>query len=250
VVGVLQPSAKVTVGEALFGFSKLRSGVRPVSEDSTEKWEQIRAYGAALPAGTPAVQVSELTRGGKSTTRHDPPVNKTFREWVIDPRLGTLIQHQSRGHMVEDLKRYRYAALHALESGSSPKLKDFPAELLPNHKNATAEGHPFEDRFRVQVSGEPSTTVVSHIAKDGHYYIHPDPEQMRSLTVREAARLQTFPDNYFFEGNRTQQYHQVGNAVPPLLAYQIAAIVARLVENSPKDRLGPPEVYSFADEPQ
>ncbi len=128
--------------------------------------------------------------------------------------------------MPSDLHRYLFASCFARTFGFSPKVTQFPKSLLPNHENASDDSPPFADRFRVQLASHPSSTVVAHVAKDGHYFIHPDPAQCRSLTVREVARLQTFPDNYFFEGNRTQQYTQVGNAVPPLLAKKIAIVVA------------------------
>jgi DNA (cytosine-5)-methyltransferase 1 len=154
------------------------------------------------------------------------------KRWFSSDNPGGVLQHESRSHMELDLCRYMFAATYAERNGVSPKLDRFPPSLLPQHKNALeiSDGvkAPFMDRFRVQCADGPSTTVVSHIAKDGHYYIHYDPSQCRSLTVREAARLQTFPDNYFFEGNRTQQYTQVGNAVPPLLAYKLAIVVRDL----------------------
>lgn len=152
---------------------------------------------------------------------------------LYDERLSVLTAHEARNHMASDLRRYLYAATFARETGRSPKLADFPANLLPDHQNVEEgrTGKMFADRFRVQLAGQVSTTITSHISKDGHYFIHYDPAQCRSLTVREAARLQTFPDNYFFAGPRTAQYHQVGNAVPPQLAKQIAEVVAQLLDS-------------------
>jgi len=160
-----------------------------------------------------------------------------LRNWILDASLGGVIQHESRPHMASDLARYLFAATFTQTFGYMPRLNVYPPGLLPDHASATAaEGRDlaFKDRFRVQARG-PSTTIMSHISKDGHYYIHHDPVQCRSFTVREAARLQTFPDNYFFEGGRTQQYVQVGNAVPPLLAQQIAHSVAGLFRWSSSD---------------
>jgi DNA (cytosine-5)-methyltransferase 1 len=148
--------------------------------------------------------------------------------WYADGQLKGLPNHSTRSHMDSDLARYLFVAAYGAVEGRSPHLKDFPEELLPDHENAKGvkpEDQKFSDRFKVQLWDEPASTITSHISKDGHYFIHPDPTQCRSLTVREAARLQTFPDNYFFEGGRTQQYHQVGNAVPPYLAKQLAEVV-------------------------
>ena len=141
-------------------------------------------------------------------------------DWIGDPKLKRLPNNYTRAHMSPDLARYLFSAAFGRACGRSPKARDFPDALAPNHKNWWSGK--FDDRFRVQLANHPSGTITSHLSKDGHYYIHPDPTQCRSLTVREAARLQTFPDNYLFKGNRSEQYVQVGNAVPPFLAHLIA----------------------------
>lgn len=160
-----------------------------------------------------------------------------FEGWYSDKGMKGLSNHDTRAHMDKDLARYLFVAAYGKANGKSPHLKDFPEVLLPNHKNVgtSLPDQKFSDRFKVQVWDHPASTVTSHISKDGHYFIHPDPTQCRSLTVREAARIQTFPDNYYFEGGRTEQYHQVGNAVPPYLAKQLAEVVADIFRRFDRD---------------
>ncbi|MCH8976524.1 MAG: DNA cytosine methyltransferase [Proteobacteria bacterium] len=154
-----------------------------------------------------------------------------LQDWYKDNRLGNYVtNHEARGHISGDLHRYLYHSTYAKIKGESPKSSNLPQVLWPNHKNFSSGK--FADRFRVQLSNVQGTTVTSHISKDGHYFIHYDPNQCRSLTVREAARIQTFPDNYYFVGDRTQQYVQVGNAVPPYLAHQLAHIVMGIINSN------------------
>ena len=237
---------KIFVGEVLSGLPPLRSRLSK-EPDGHDRWlyalsqtaEELRFYRSE--ALKPVFE--EISRAVEEARRHvsvgDPfwPFDTTrhkmrdgLADWYIDERLGGVIQHEARSHMRSDLHRYLFAAAYGRVKGVSPKIADFPPPLLPKHGNVFSEKVPFADRFRVQLEGSWSSTVVAHIAKDGHYFIHPDPSQCRSLTVREAARLQTFQDNYFFAGNRTEQYTQVGNAVPPLLACKIAGVVLKFMD--------------------
>ena len=137
--------------------------------------------------------------------------------------IDILTQHITRPHTEQDKEIYRIAVEKWEKKNERLDYNDLP-EQLKTHKNRTS----FLDRFKVVADDIPySQTVVAHIAKDGHYYIHPDMEQNRSISVREAARLQSFPDDYYFEGikegqNRTSAFRQIGNAVPPLMVEKIA----------------------------
>ncbi|WP_300675068.1 DNA cytosine methyltransferase [Desulfoluna sp.] len=174
------------------------------------------------------LRVPPSDMGGNFVKKSPSPIKDDhLKAWYEDQRIQGVFNHSARTHMESDLHRYLYASSFAKAKGRSPKMEEFPELLKPAHKNR--DSGDFNDRFRVQVTGKPATTVTCHISKDGHYFIHPDPSQCRSLTVREAARIQTFPDNYFFCGNRTEQYIQVGNAVPPLLANKIASIVKTIL---------------------
>jgi DNA (cytosine-5)-methyltransferase 1 len=245
----LEQSPLVLAKDVLDGLPPLRSKLSNRYEgmtDSFANWQKALANGLkVLEKKKSAVPLRVLEHAQWAVTKSwihkssggkfiqsDMSMDEPLAAWYLDPNIGGVTLHETRSHMEPDLHRYLFASSFAREEMRSPKLRDFPQVLLPRHENVNSESTPFLDRFRVQLRNQPSTTIVSHIAKDGHYYIHPEPSQCRSLTVREAARLQTFPDNYFFEGNRTQQYHQVGNAVPPLLARKIAEIVLRLLQSA------------------
>ena len=241
---LLKKSGPLHVREAFRDFGALRSKLN--RDDSASAWQEVVSkLGIAFAIDATLNEMPDMEKNLKQSVgrfQSDLPTGAlryaktlgaepttTYQKWVSDRRLQVWLNHETRSHMQSDLGRYLYAATFACVRGYSPKgHREFALKgLAPAHANW--ESGKFADRFRVQRYDSPSTTVTSHISKDGHYFIHPDPLQCRSLTVREAARLQTFPDNYFFEGNRTQQYHQVGNAVPSLLANQIAEIVAKIL---------------------
>ncbi|MFT3734804.1 MAG: DNA (cytosine-5-)-methyltransferase [Rhodocyclaceae bacterium] len=246
---ILEQAVSVSVAEAIGDLPKLRSKISK-GEDSAEKWQKLVKTHAISLAGEArkssgleglAKQLSEVAEAkkmpktlGNSPMQYQLP-NKcpeALKAWYAGNdsarTLGVILNHESRGHMSSDLRRYVFAAAFAKAKQRSPKgHEEFSLQgLAPKHENW--KSGKFSDRFRVQLANQPATTVTSHIAKDGHYFIHYDAEQCRSLTVREAARLQTFPDNYYFQGTRTQQYHQVGNAVPPFLAYKIAICIEKI----------------------
>ena len=248
----LRRSAAPSVGAVIGTMPRLRSGLS--RRDALDDWlasvhcavellrrnppeaarQDVRAFRAELKRTDATLREGAPDSRCRAESDSLSACPAGLRKWLRDAHLEVLPNNETRGHMPSDLARYLFAAVFAAATGRSPKAPEFPDALAPEHQNWRSGK--FTDRFRVQLRDRPGTTVTSHISKDGHYYIHFDPSQCRSLTVREAARLQTFPDNYLFKGTRTDQYVQVGNAVPPYLAYQIARCFARafsyLAENT------------------
>jgi DNA (cytosine-5)-methyltransferase 1 len=222
---------EVTIEAALEGLPKLRSGLSRQQDDpqlwlramNTERDRVIKILGTSSLGVSGRLRNLKPAHGLPRRATNYREGTNSFTAMLRNPRQAVVLNHETRSHMQPDLGRYMFCAAFAKEHKRSPSSEDFPKRLAPDHKNWDSGA--FADRFRVQRQDRPSNTVTSHLSKDGNAFIHWDTRQCRSLSVREAARLQTFPDDYLFTGNRTQQYVQVGNAVPPMLAREIARVV-------------------------
>lgn len=157
-------------------------------------------------------------------TNYASDTNEYLEKSAIRNGADFVTQHVARTHNDRDLEIYKIAIDKWLNGKERLKYGDLP-ERLKTHKNQNS----FVDRFKVVDINSYSHTVLAHIAKDGHYYIYPSTEQVRSLSVREAARIQSFPDDYYFEGGRSAAFKQIGNAVPPLMALKIAEEIKRVL---------------------
>lgn len=172
----------------------------------------------------PKIQSGESMKVGKYSNKG----KEVLRELKIrDSDWDILTQHTARRNNERDLKIYRICAETWQKERRRVMYNELPNELI-THNNLNS----FLDRYKVVDGSGLSHTVVAHISKDGHHYIHPDINQNRSITVREAARIQSFPDDYYFEIYRTDAFRQIGNAVPPLMAEEIAKEIKKLLDKN------------------
>jgi DNA (cytosine-5)-methyltransferase 1 len=162
----------------------------------------------------------------QNITKYYSEATSYLEKFKIRNGIDFVTQHIARPHNKRDLAIYRIAIHKWLENGERLRYPDLPIHLK-THNNESS----FIDRFKVVDINGFSHTMVAHIAKDGHHYIYPDTKQIRSLSVREAARIQSFPDDFFFEGGRTAAFRQIGNAVPPLMSKEIANSIKELLCN-------------------
>ncbi len=211
--GVLQRRKRIIV----IGWKKEFSLSYPVLDKINSEWT-IKDLFYDLPA----LKAGEK----KDIIKYACVSNGYLNKYEIRNGIDFTTQHISRPHNNKDLNIYRLAIEKLETEGKRLRNDEIPTEIR-TQKNTTS----FLDRFKVVNKNSISHTMIAHIAKDGHHFIHPDINQLRSLSVREAARIQSFPDDYFFEGSRTSAFTQIGNAVPPLLSIALANGITKQLNN-------------------
>lgn len=210
--GVLQRRRRVVI----IGKKSKRKFEFPVLETKPNNYQVKRDLFYDLPKLKPGEELQ--------IAKYTMPINEYLKETNTRNGIDFVTQHIARQHNERDLEIYSIAIDKWLHGRERLKYDELPQRLQTHNKKDI-----FLDRFKVVDPTGHSHTVVAHIAKDGHYYIFPDKKQVRSISVREAARIQSFPDDYFFEGGRTAAFKQIGNAVPPLMAQKIASSLKKLL---------------------
>jgi DNA (cytosine-5)-methyltransferase 1 len=180
--------------------------------------EDVRGLSPRLTVRDAISDLPPLGAGeGEDEMDYPPPSQLTlYQRWAREGATK-LYNHRARGHSERDRKLFRM-----LKPGK--KMVDLPERLRPYRSDI------FKDKIMKQRWDRPSTAILAHMQKDGLMYVHPSKRQARSFTPREAARLQSFRDRYRFMGPMTQQFGQIGNAVPPLVAQAIAAAIRPFLE--------------------
>jgi len=184
--------------------------------------EETHAHGEdnKKPLVTVRDAIADLPRiragGGLNAMEYTAPTKISAYASALHSKSSYIHNHVARMHNDRDLEIFRM-----LKPGKS--IKDIPGKYNPYRKDI------FLDKYKKQPWRRPSSTVLAHLSKDGLMFIHPDKSQNRSITPREAARLQSFRDDFIFEGPRTKQYSQIGNAVPPMFAQAIAKQIRKLI---------------------
>lgn len=189
----------------------------PLLEHSHHDPRSVNASNGENPYENVRNAISDLPRikaGGGSDIVPYPQRKKELTSYQIERRKdsSSVFYHVARKHSKRDLKIFRLLR-------PSQRIDDLPKKLNPYRTDI------FKDKYKKQPWSRPSSTILAHLSKDGLMFIHPDRRQNRSLTPREAARLQSFNDTFFFQAPNTHRFIQIGNAVPPLFARAIGSSI-------------------------
>ena len=210
---VLQDRKRVII----IGWRKDLKLEYPKFEDKEVEFEVLKHLFSDLPK-------LKSGQGEWNVSKYTKKTNTYLETTGIRNCIDFTTQHIARFNNENDLEIYRIAVEKWIKDNRRLNYSELPQRLIKHSNTKT-----FSNRFQVVNHKGISHTVVAHICADGHYYIHPDIKQNRSITVREAARIQSFPDDYFFESSRTAAFKQIGNAVPVLMAEGIAKKIKEML---------------------
>ena len=211
--GVLQDRKRVII----IGWKKSLKFKYPHFEENEPQYEILKDLFSDLPK-------IKNGQGEWGVVKYVKETNIYLEKSGIRNGVDFTSQHIARPNNQNDLEIYKIAVNKWVSENKRLNYDELPERLIKHSNTKT-----FKNRFQVVNHLGLSHTVVAHICADGHYYIHPDIKQNRSITVREAARIQSFPDDYFFEKSRTTAFKQIGNAVPVLMAEGIAKKIKEML---------------------